>query len=445
MRASEDAAPPTSSPRDRRRPAVWERLLLATFGTLLGLVLAELGLRVAAPFWSDLRGGVSGRQTVLCVGDSHTYGLHVPAGFDYPARLQAELDPGTRETGVINRGVPGRNSSALLAELPRYLEETAPDVVLILVGFNDTWNFDATSPSAAVGAFGKAIADLRISKLLRLIRMNLAGRAKEDGGPQVVHRDGRMVVIDGGVERPAALGGSAFGVLDGEALTRRVRTNLEAMIARCQEHGATPVLLTYATENQPSFLLLNENAREVAKARDVPLIEVAAAFRAEIDRSGYEGLFFPDDHPNTSGNALFAKCVADGLSELGLVRRIEGDRDLPADPPPTLRVTMGSDLLRFEVQARPRRPVQVILSGSAGPPFTYQDLSIPLGAHELIRRCLESTNLRGQTDADGRCTLSLEPSFLGADALTSAYAVAVCFPPGAPPSVSAAVAFSITD
>ncbi|MFG0317964.1 MAG: SGNH/GDSL hydrolase family protein, partial [Planctomycetota bacterium JB042] len=125
------------------------RLGLLLLGVLFALVLLEGALRLLSLFVGDLRGGARGRTTVLCVGDSHTYGLHVLPSDAYPSRLQGLLDPAAREVGVLNYGVPGRSSGALARELPRYLRETRPDVVLVKVGFNDSWNHDGADGTDA--------------------------------------------------------------------------------------------------------------------------------------------------------------------------------------------------------------------------------------------------------------------------------------------------------
>ena len=72
---------------------------------------AELVLQVAARFVGDraeTSGG--GRATIVCVGDSHTYGAAVAPEEASPSRLQVELyaaAPGTYR--VINLGIPGHN------------------------------------------------------------------------------------------------------------------------------------------------------------------------------------------------------------------------------------------------------------------------------------------------------------------------------------------------
>lgn len=120
-----------------------KRVLLVVGGVLASLVLLEAGLQVAAWVrWSRDAGvaRVPGERVVLCVGDSHTYGLEATDGASYPAQLEPILDGS--DTGpwrVVNGGWPGRDSWDVLRHLPRQLEECRPEFVYVGVGANDFW------------------------------------------------------------------------------------------------------------------------------------------------------------------------------------------------------------------------------------------------------------------------------------------------------------------
>ncbi|MBI4880287.1 MAG: hypothetical protein HY812_11615 [Planctomycetes bacterium] len=425
------------SPHNARR--VLARLGLALLAALVTLFALEGALRLAALAGRGLRGGARGRVTILCVGDSHTYGLHVLPPLSYPAQLQALLDPSGRETGVLNYGVPGRNSSVLLRELPRYLEETAPRAVLVEVGFNDTWNFDGAA-EAEDGPGSRAL--FASSRLLRMVRLLLLGqRGREPAPPDVIERDGKLVVVEDGRERPAGVGGAAFGLVEGEALKERVAANLTEMVRLVRASGAAPVLLTYASENQQVFRELNARTRELAARLDVALVELDALFREEIAARGYAALFFPDDHPRAPGNELIARAARDCLLAQGLVSPPASAAAAAEEPAPRLAISgQDREAVTFALSGAPERDFQIVLSPVSAPPIEFLGRTIPLGEHPLIARCLESQDLRGRTDSAGRARVRLSLGFLAAHAGQEVHAIAAVFPvaitPETPPALS---------
>lgn len=112
----------------------------------VALVTLEGALQaVAAVVWLTHRpravAAAAGRPTVLCVGDSYTYGIGASSTTSaYPARLEQLLRRrGDLDWRVVNGGWPGSSSRSVLLALPRQLAETHPRLVYVLVGANDRW------------------------------------------------------------------------------------------------------------------------------------------------------------------------------------------------------------------------------------------------------------------------------------------------------------------
>ncbi len=119
------------------------RLALILLGTLGALVALEVTLQVVAfALWRSAQAGDRGGvDTVLCVGDSFTYGLGATAAAgSYPRQLEAALRALGQERTVVNGGWPGQTSREILLKLPEQLARHRPKVVCILAGMNDPWS-----------------------------------------------------------------------------------------------------------------------------------------------------------------------------------------------------------------------------------------------------------------------------------------------------------------
>lgn len=100
------------------------KLSYIIISALLALVLSACTASKLEPLGAD--------DTILAFGDSLTAGVGVPAQQSYPSVL-AEL------TGlnVINAGIPGETTEEGLERLAEVLEQTQPDLVVLIEGGND--------------------------------------------------------------------------------------------------------------------------------------------------------------------------------------------------------------------------------------------------------------------------------------------------------------------
>jgi len=85
--------------------------------------------------------------TILCSGDSFTYGLGAPSNMAYPVQLERMLKDkfGGRNINVINKGGGGSNTAHLLYRSPYKIEDNIekiqPDIIVLLVGGQNLWNY----------------------------------------------------------------------------------------------------------------------------------------------------------------------------------------------------------------------------------------------------------------------------------------------------------------
>jgi lysophospholipase L1-like esterase len=74
-------------------------------------------------------------DTIICFGDSLTFGTGADSGMDYPSQLSKLISK-----PVINAGVPGDTTASALTRLQRDVLSRSPDLVLITLGGNDLKN-----------------------------------------------------------------------------------------------------------------------------------------------------------------------------------------------------------------------------------------------------------------------------------------------------------------
>ena len=76
-------------------------------------------------------------ETIVCFGDSLTYGTGARKGMDYPSQLSGMIG-----MPIVNEGVPGDTTSDALRRIDDVLQRN-PRIVLITLGGNDLKNGDS--------------------------------------------------------------------------------------------------------------------------------------------------------------------------------------------------------------------------------------------------------------------------------------------------------------
>ena len=282
----------------RRFGRVW----LVGVAFLGSLVAMELALQLGALLVSRVAGPrtiASGEGAViLCVGDSHTYGLPLPAEESYPAQLQQALDesqgPGTYR--VANLGVPSVNSDFVLNRLARQIAQLDPVMIVVWVGINNLWN--AVELDREHDGVADRMASLtRWSRLARLASMTFHRTVGHDYDP---------AARGGWFEGEAAPSGVAEGMPrlpnPGPGLER----DLVAMGELARSHGIPIVFIAYPFRNQEAISASIERA---AGRLGAPLVETSRDFvRARAAGHSQEALVDQRAGPHPS-KLLYAYIV----------------------------------------------------------------------------------------------------------------------------------------
>ena len=120
-----------------------KKTLICLFYILLFLVALEITLTILGDFYSRKAPFkkilASKGYTIICLGDSFTYGFGVDILDTYPKQLESKLNAGGlgRHFDVFNLGIPGANSSQQLKYFQEILQRhIKPELVILLAGAN---------------------------------------------------------------------------------------------------------------------------------------------------------------------------------------------------------------------------------------------------------------------------------------------------------------------
>jgi lysophospholipase L1-like esterase len=299
------------------------RLLLLPALILVYLLVAEAGLQIAAFFMQrSVREGMpvawlTGNTRVLCLGDSHTYGLWVDRSEAYPQQLetvwnQRALSP---RLEVLNVGVPGTNSSRLARELPQMLEAFDPDTLIVMVGGNDFWTLPVPLKDAPATQSQEGFLK-RYSLLYRLYYLFQRGR--QVAAPEVIldpdariSGTGRHRIRVG--EREIEMSFAAGQSGDRGGLTG-LRRNLRRIVQLARDGNRSLYLMTYPSKQNP-YITASMVIQAVAEETGTPLIDLLRVFAEVCPKTDCPEMVFPDGHPKAPGYRIVAETIAERLAQ----------------------------------------------------------------------------------------------------------------------------------
>ena len=172
----------------RQLKAVCEKFLLVMVGFVIFLILLELSLRLGGGvfyFFQDqhnkqrLRG--AGICRIMCIGESTTA---LGGENSYPSQLERVLNEAKIGVNfkVINKGLPARQTTQIVALLEDNVKQFRPDIVVAMMGVNDVClGPDATFLVRSIG-IKRVYRGLRIHKVWKMLVQRLERRYGNKNG-----------------------------------------------------------------------------------------------------------------------------------------------------------------------------------------------------------------------------------------------------------------------
>ena len=189
------------------------KFLALFLGFAAVLVAGEAALRIFGYVWRGKAGYEKSETpgyTILCLGDSYTFGSQEPPENSYPRQLERILNRGGRGRtfSVLNGGVPSYNTAQILRRLETDLDKANPDLVILLAGGANGWNYWGLDPVRLRGAGWQARLDvaldsIKLVKLAKLLRMGL--KAGPVGPGEAYYDEAVSCILKGQEERAAGL------------------------------------------------------------------------------------------------------------------------------------------------------------------------------------------------------------------------------------------------
>lgn len=163
------------------KTALRHKIILIGFGIFLTAVLLEIALRTAGFIYlstQEYRNRKNllktGTIRILCLGESTT-------AMQYPRALEEILNKKSNhfKFKVIDKGVPGTNSSLILRNLKENIDIYQPQIIVVMMGINDYSLTD--TESIGIGKMPQLFyfaGNLRVSKLIYAIGQGFGIKAK---------------------------------------------------------------------------------------------------------------------------------------------------------------------------------------------------------------------------------------------------------------------------
>jgi lysophospholipase L1-like esterase len=290
-----------------------QKAILIVSGFLIALALGEVLFRIGGflliQYDKEYDHEINNVYKILCLGDSTTYGLGASDidKFSYPMQLQKILDTSNsmKKYIVINKGIPGLNSSQLLNRLRKFLSENKPDLVIIMIGINDPWNLEESNILKFYkgNILNKVLLNSEV--LLNKIRLyqffKLLFVSTKFGEPKTISVNSN--------NKAESFKYKSDNELKSQALYSALEYNISEMLRILNEFGVEGFFMKYHSTGWGSP---EKAINQIYAQLNIPVVDNKTVFNSALLQG--LGVFGKDGwHPNDLGHELIAKNIYNAM------------------------------------------------------------------------------------------------------------------------------------
>lgn len=158
----------------------FNRLFSFLLGILFTLMILEVTLRIAGYIHNQkniekqIKKDVKTKDVIICVGDSFTESIGSTDGNDYPSQFERIINRDTnRHYTVLNFGRSGKNTAQIALEVPVYIKNYNPGLIVLMAGSANYWNYWGYDKDGADASF-------RFVTFFKLLFQNIQNKRHEN-------------------------------------------------------------------------------------------------------------------------------------------------------------------------------------------------------------------------------------------------------------------------
>jgi len=218
------------------------------------------------------------KYTVVCVGNSHTFGVGTSYKYSYPEQLETLLSKNNpnNKFSVINLGVPGDTTSNQVERLSKILEENKVDIILFLTGRNNQLELRIWKNKSLIKKIIFKVQSLRIYKIIKYLIDHILDKKNDKNKikfKEMINYESYM------------------------------RYHLVRTKAICKKHGCKLLLISYYN----SYI---KSIGSIARELKIPYFDISKEFLEATSQERLNDLISPDDsHLNCYGYKLFSEIL----------------------------------------------------------------------------------------------------------------------------------------